>query len=178
MPFFTNLAISLDLRQSILISFQIPLTLYFSYLGYNYGKRIDYFDPKDKKFYYFYGVPKKIWLLLFISMNPVAKFLSKLTIIQIYEVTIKLISMNFWKDTFSIGNVFSEDSARGISGLLGHFMVIFIVWAIAVALFIVGLNAIRNRDAKFRWLTICSIFVLLPIIVSIIPIIRNRTWLF
>jgi len=73
----------------------------------------------------------------------VAKFLSKLTMVQIYDVTDKLTSMTFWKDTFSIGNIFSEDSARGFSGLLGHIMAILIVWTIAVALFSFGINAIK-----------------------------------
>lgn len=176
--FFADFTKYLDFRLYILISLQILFTLYFSYLGFNYGKRTDYFDPKDKDLYYFCGLPKKIWLLLFISFTPVAKFLSKLTIVQIYEVTKKITSMNFWKDTFSLGNIFSEDSARGISGLLGNFIVIFFVWAIAIALFSFGLNAIRNKDAKLRWLKICSIFVLLPSMIVIIPIIRNRTWFF
>lgn len=176
--FFADYTKYLDSRLYILISLQFIFTLYFSYLGFNYGRHTDYFDPKDKDLYYFCGLPKKIWLLLFISFIPVAKFLSKLTIVQIYEVTEKITSMNFWKDTFSLGNIFSEDSARGISGLLGNLGVIFFVWAIAIALFYFGLNAIRNKDAKLRWLKICSIFILLPSIITIIPIIRNRTWFF
>lgn len=175
---FNNFIKSLDFRQSILLSLQIPLTLYFSYLGYNYGKRTDYFDPKDKELYCFYGIPKKIWLLLFISMTPVAKFLSKLTIVQIYEVTKKISSMSYWKDTFSLRNIFSEDSAIGIGGLFGHVILIFIVWTIAITLFFFGLNAIRNKDAKLRWLKILSIFVLIPSMIIAIELLRNRTWFF
>lgn len=176
--FLTVYIKSLDFRQSILLSLQIPLTLYFSYLGYNYGKRSDYFDPKDKELYYFYGLPKKIWLLLFISMTPVAKFLSKLTIVQIYEVTKKISGINYWKDTFSLRNIFSEDSAMGIGGLLGHIILIFITWTIAVTLFFIGLNAIKNKDAKLRWLIISSIFILIPSMIITIELLRNRTWFF
>lgn len=175
---FADFTKHLDLRLTILISLQLLFTLYFSYLGVNYGRRTDYFDPKDKDLYYFCGIPKKIWLLLFISFTPVAKFLSKLTIIQIYEVTKKIASMTFWKDTFSLGNIFSEDSAKGFGGLLGHVIVIVFVWPIAIVLFYFGLNAIRNKDTKLRWLKLCFIFVLLPSMIVIIPIIRNRTWFF
>src|SRR5437016_4958336 len=64
----------------MLITLQVLSTLYFSYLGLNFGKRTDYVDTKDKDLYYFCGIPKKVWLLLFISYTPVAKFLSKLTV--------------------------------------------------------------------------------------------------
>ena len=162
----------------ILISLQVLSTLYFSYLGLNYGKRTDYFDAKDKDLFYFLGIRKKIWLLLFISYTPVARFLSKLTIVQIYDVTNKITSMKFWKDTFSLSNIFSEDSASGFTVLLGHIIVIFFVWALAIALFSYGLNAIRNKDARHRWIRISFIFILIPGIINIIPIIRNRTWFF
>lgn len=162
----------------ILITLQVLLTLCFSYLGLNYGKHTDYVDSRDRDLCYFCGIPKKIWLFLFLSYNPVAKFLSKLTIVQIYDVTDKLTNMNFWKDTFSLSNIFSEDSARGITGLLGQIMIICFAWAIAIALFSLGLSAIRNKDAKYRWLKISSSFFLVPGIILVFPIIRNRTWFF
>jgi hypothetical protein len=168
----------LDSGLYILISLQVLSTLYFSYLGLNYGKRTNYFNAKDKDLFYFLGIRKKIWLLLFISYTPVVRFLSKLTIVQIYDVTNKITSMKFWEDTFSLSNIFSEDSARGFTGLLGHIIVIFFAWALAIALFSFGLNAIRNKDARYRWIRISSIFILIPGIISIIPIIRNRTWFF
>lgn len=168
----------LDSGLYILISLQVLSTLYFSYLGLNYGKRTNYFNTKDKDLFYFLGIRKKIWLLLFISYTPVVRFLSKLTIVQIYHFTNKITSMKFWKDTFSLSNILSEDSASGFTELVGHIMVIFIVWALAIALFSFGVNAIRNKDARYRWIRISSIFILIPCIISIIPIIRNRTWFF
>jgi hypothetical protein len=108
----------------------------------------------------------------------VAKFLSKLTIVQIYDVTDKLTNINFWKDTFSLSNIFSEDSARGITGLVGHIMIICLAWAIAIALFSFGLSAIRNKEANHRWVKISFSFFLVPSIILIVPIIRNRTWFF
>jgi hypothetical protein len=176
--FFSDFTKHFDLRLYILISLQLLLTLYFSYLGFNYGRRTDYFDSKDKDLYYFCGLPKKIWLLLLISFTPVAKFLSKLTIVQIYDVTDKITNINFWKDTFSFSNIFSEDSARGLTGMLGHIMAICFAWAIAITLFSLGVNAIRDKESKHRWLKISSIFILVPGTIVIIPIIRNRTWFF
>jgi hypothetical protein len=176
--FFIDLTNHLDMRLYILISLQLLCTLYFSYLGFNYGLRTDYVDSKDKDLFYCYGIPKKIWILLFISFIPLSKFLSKLTIVNIYEFTKKMSSLPFWKDTFSLGNIFSGDGATGLSGLFGHVMLILFVWTIAIVLFSFGLSAIKNKDTKLRWLKICCIFVLLPSMIVMIPIIRNRTWFF
>lgn len=162
----------------ILLLLQLIFTLYFSYFGFNYGRQIEYYDSKDKELYYLYGIPKKILALLLISYNPVIQFLSQLTIVQVYEVTKKMTSMSFWKDTFSLSNILSDDSARGIAGLFGHIMVICFAWVIAIALLFFGLNAIRNRDTRHRWLKITSVFILFPAMLLIIPVIRNRTWFF
>ncbi len=86
--------------------------------------------------------------------------------------------MTFWKDTFSLPNLLSEDSARGVTGLLGHVMVTVFAWGIAVTLFSFGLNAIRNQQVKHRWLRICAVFVFLPVVIIVVPVITNRTWFF
>jgi hypothetical protein len=169
---------SLDSSLYMLIILQVLSTLCFSYLGFNFGTRTNYVDARDKDLYYFCGMPKKVWLLLFILYIPVAKFLSKLTIVQIYDVTDKLTNINFWKDTLSFSNIFSEDSARGITGLMGHIMVICLAWGITIALFSFGLSAIRNKEANHRWLKISCSFFVVPSIILIIPILRNRTWFF
>jgi uncharacterized membrane protein required for colicin V production len=173
-----DLTKKLDFGLCVLLTLGVLLTVCFSYLGLNYGKHAEYFDAKDKELYYLYGIPKKIWYLLFISYIPVIQFLSRLTIVQIYDFTQKITNMSFWKDTFSLSNFFSEDSARGITGLFGHIVVICFAWAIVIALFYFGLNAIRNKYTKHRWLKISCVFVLFPSTVTIIPIIRNRTWFF
>jgi hypothetical protein len=85
-------------------------------MGSIYGERADYIDPMDRDLCYLCGVPKKIWLLLIVAFNPVLRFLSKLTIVQIYDATDKITSMRFWKDTFSLSNLLSDDSARGVLG--------------------------------------------------------------
>jgi hypothetical protein len=154
------------------------LTLVFSYIGAIYGQQAKYLDPRDEDLWYLGGVPKKIWFLLLIASQPIAKFLSELTIVQIYTVTNKITSMAFWKDTFSFSNVFSDDSARGVTGLLGHAIVIVFAWGLAVALFSFGLHAIRAKEIKYRWLRICAVFVFLPVVIIIVPILRNRTWFF
>ena len=114
--FFGEFAKHLDLRLYIIFSLQFVLTLCFSYLGSIRGERAHYFDPTDKDLCYLCGVRKKIWVLLLIAFNPVLRFLSKLTIVQIYDATDKITSMRFWKDTFSLSNLLSDDSARGVLG--------------------------------------------------------------
>ena len=169
---------SADVRLYIILSLQFLLTLVFSYIGAIYGQQAKYLDPRDQDLWYLDGVPKKIWFLLLIAFQPVAQFLSKLTIVQIYAATDKITSMAFWKDTFSFSNLFRDDTARGVTGLLGHAVLIVFAWGLAVALFSFGLNAIRNKEIKCRWLRICTVFVFLPVVIGIVPILRNRTWFF
>ena len=61
---------------------------------------------------------------------------------------------------------------------MGNIMVIVFAWGIAVILFSFGLNAIRNKQVKHRWLRICAVFVFLPAVIIIVPVLRNRTWFF
>ncbi len=92
--FLGEFAKHLDLRLYILLCLQFVLTLCFSYMGSIYGERADYIDPMDRDLCYLCGVPKKIWfVLLIVAFNPVLRFLSKLTIVQIYDVTDKITSM-------------------------------------------------------------------------------------
>ena len=168
----------LDLRQCILLTLQIPITMVFSYLGYNIGKYSTYLDSGDKDNFYLYGLPKKIWVLIIISFIPVAKFLSKLTIINIYGLTNKITSIKYWKDTISIRNLLSDDSVSGISGLLGHFLIIIIAWLIAISIYSFGINSLRNKNVKLRYLRIILVFIIFPISFSAIEIIRNKTWFF
>jgi len=114
--FLGEFAKQLDLRVYIILCLQFVVTLCFSYMGSIYGERADYIDPMDRDLCYLCGVPKKIWLLLIVAFNPVLRFLSKLTIVQIYDATDKITSMRFWKDTFSLSNLLSDDSARGVLG--------------------------------------------------------------
>jgi hypothetical protein len=176
--FFGEFAKHLDLRLYIMFSLQFVLTLCFSYLGSIRGERAHYFDPTDKDLCYLCGVRKKIWVLLLIAFNPVLRFLSKLTIVQIYDFTDNITSMTFWKDTFSLSNLLSEDSARGVTGLLGHVMGIVCAWFIAGILFSFGLNAIRNKQVKHRWLRICAVFIFLPAVIIIVPVLNGRMWFF
>ena len=132
----------------------------------------------DRDLCYLCGVPKRIWFLLLIASRPVVEYLSKLTIVQIYTVTKKITSMAFWKDTFSLSNLFDDDSVRGLTGLVGCIMLIALAWGLAAALFSFGLYAIRNKGVKYRWLRIVAVFVFLPAVIIIVPILRNRTWFF
>lgn len=167
-----------DFKICVLIIVQALATLYFSYFGFNYGKQLDYFDAKDKDLFYLYGIPRKIWGILIISYVPVAEFLSRMSIVLIYDFTNKITSNTFWKDTFSFSNFFSENSARGITGLVGYIFSICFAWAIAIGLFSFGLNAIKNKDTNYRWVKISFIFILISVSIPVIAIIRDRTWFF
>jgi len=177
-PFFGELAKNFDLRLYIFFSLQFILTLCFSYIGSIYGERAGYFNAMDRDFCYLCGVPKKIWILLLIAIRPVVEYLSKLTIVQIYTVTKKITSMAFWKDTFSLSNLLDDDTVRGLTGLVGCVILIVLAWGLGAALFSFGLNAIRNKEVKYRWLRIVAAFVFLPAVIIIVPILRNRTWFF
>jgi hypothetical protein len=119
-----------------------------------------------------------LWFLLLIAFRPVVEYLSKLTIVEIYTVTKKITSMAFWKDTFSLSNLLDDDTVRGLTGLVGCVILIVLAWGLAAALFSFGLNAIRIKEVKYRWLRIVAVFVFLPAVIIIVPILRNRTWFF
>jgi len=161
-----------------LLLLQFSSIVYASYLGYKIGTQTEYFESQDRDSFYILGISKKIWSLIVISTYPLVNFLFKFSMVNVYSFTEKLSSSEYWRDTFSLKNLFNEDSSTGLFNLLIHILVIFFVWAISLALIIYGLNTIRDKESKYRKVKIFLIFIFIPLVILAIPIFRNRTWFF
>lgn len=160
-----------------LLLLQFSSVIIASYIGYQYAKKIEFFDKKDEDLYYLYGISKKVWFLVIISFNPVIRFLTKFSIVHIYRFTNIISSREFWENPFL--NILTKGIlAGGFIALIYHLFLLFLVWIIAGAIFFYGLNVIRSKKTKYKPLKIIPIFVLLPLLLLIIPIIRNKTWFF
>jgi hypothetical protein len=165
------------LRICILLLIQLFFIIVASYSGYKKAKEFDYFN-EDEKSFYLYGIPKKIWVLLVFAFNPVVQTLIKYTIVRLYDFTTAISSTEFWKHVFSFSNIFSGDYNSGLIGMLYLFFSIVFMWGVSGGLFYFGLETIKNKDSKFRLLKIIVIFILVPLLIIGIPLLRNRTWFF
>lgn len=143
----------------VFAAFKLILTILFSYLGLSFGRRSDFLTAEDEDLFYFYGIRKRVWVLILFLYNPVAEFLSRLTIVQIFRATERIHLWDF-----------------GQSG--GALLTIVIAGGMSFALFYYGIETIRERDSGFRWLKLGSVFGLVPAIVLAMPLIRNETWFF
>ena len=175
LPFFIFINIlSLDFKFYSVTFIGLMLSVLFSYLSFNIFRNIDFFDEKDKKHFYFYGISKRIWVLLLIAYKPVIIFLAKLTITQVYKITSIIADKVYWKDFLHI-------YLTGESVLIKLFSIIFlliIAWSIVAYIFYYGLDIIRDKNKKYRWIKIIFIFIIIPVFIVIIPIIRNKVWFF
>ncbi|MCX5792446.1 MAG: hypothetical protein NTY45_09605 [Elusimicrobia bacterium] len=161
-----------------LIILQILLTFSASYFSFNFAKKTTYFNSKDQELFYFSGISKKIWVLLIIACNPVAQFLSRLTISNSYAAMNIVAKNTFWKDTFLASDSLQQQNGAGMIGLLAYSGFIFFAWAISVALFSCGIKAMRDNRTNYRWLKISIVFILIPASIVFGAIFRNRTWFF
>jgi len=175
--FADSLYSSHSLRIYILLIIQLIFIIIASYSGYKRAKEIDYIR-EDEESFYLYGISKKIWILLVILFNPVVNILIKYTIIRLYDFTTAISSTEFWKHVFSFSNIFSGDDNSGIMGMLYLLLSIVFMWGLSGVIFIFGLETIRNKESKLRILKTTIIFVIIPLLIIIIPLLRNRTWFF
>lgn len=135
-----------------------------------------YLDVRDRDLHYLYGIPKKIWVLIIISFNPVIQFLFKFSIVYLYGFTDMVASRESWRNPLS---AFVEGVlGGGFMALIFQLLLLLAAWALAAGVFSYGLKTIRNKQAGYRYLRIVSIFVLLPLLLLVIPLVRNRTWFF
>ena len=160
----------------ILLSLQTIGILLASYFG-NLKAKNEYYDEDKNENMQILGIKKWVLALLVISFNPVVNFVIKLTMVRLYDFTLIISSGKFWNHVFSFENIFSEDSS-GIYGLLTSLFSIVVVWIIGGYLFYGGLYAIKNKTFKYRIVTIIGIYVVIPALFIIVPILRNRTWFF
>lgn len=163
---------------AIQVTLQLGLTIGAAILGAKYGKETPELDPRDGERGYINGVSKKVWALLILSFVSVVNFVTELSIVLIYKFSRDVTSSAYWKATWS--NMFwgDEDADGGILKLIFNFMFIWIAWVITFAIFFWGVEAIKNRETEYRILKIVGVFVLIPVAIVGIPLLRNRTWFF
>jgi len=52
------------------------------------------------------------------------------------------------------------------------------MWGLGGFLFLLGIEAIKNKEGRFRIIRIVAVFIVLPALIVFIPLIRNRYWFF
>tara|TARA_B100001964_G_C14136829_1_gene555523 strand:- start:19 stop:936 length:918 start_codon:yes stop_codon:yes gene_type:complete len=168
-----------NIRDYVMILLNFILAILVAYIAYLYAKEIEPFNEQDRDFYFIAGISKKIWVLLIISFYPIVLFLTKYTIVILYDLSANISSWGNWKDAFSLSSLISHDSSD--SGLILPFIKIssvFFLWAMALFVFIYGVETIQKKERRYRKLKMALVYVILPGLILFIPIIRNRTWFF
>jgi len=171
----SNFDISMIIQFALQISFSIIVTRYAQFVC----KQQHYLDIKDAEKQYFNGIPKRVWLLLIVSFNPIVNFLLQLTNINIYHVTEKLsTSFTNWKNILLFINIFGSNTSENIIGVFFLVLVVFLCWVFVGSIFNYGLKVIKDKSKKYRFVLIFIIFILLPLLILVIPLIRNKTWFY
>ncbi|MCK5305816.1 MAG: zinc ribbon domain-containing protein [Candidatus Omnitrophica bacterium] len=148
---------------------QITAVLIGSFIGAKIAAKFDYSDKKDRTNFFFYGLSKKFWFLMTIAYNPILEFLSKLSVFAFYTGSKSITDVSNWSDFFSKGY---------FVGVLIVILIPFVLLAVSLKLFAIGIEAVKNKQVKFRKFKIVTFLIVMPILTVLIPIIRNRAWFF
>ena len=148
---------------------QLAVVLIGSFIGAKIAAKFEYSDEKDRTAFFFYGFSKKFWLLITIAYNPILVFLRKLSVFVFYNVSKTIAEVTNWAEFFNKGYFVS---------VLIAVLVPFVLLAISLKLFAVGIGAIKNKRTKFRRFKVVTFLIVMPLLTFVIPIIRNRTWFF
>lgn len=148
---------------------QISAVLIGSFIGAKIGSKRPYTNEKDKTHFFFYGMSKKFWFLMTIAYNPILGFLNKLSVFAFYTASKSISDVTNWSEFFSKGYVM---------GVLIVVLIPFVLLATSLKLFAIGIEAVKNKQAKFRRFKIVTFLIVMPLLTILIPIIRNRTWFF
>lgn len=152
-----------------MILIQVTAVLIGSFVGAKIAARFDYSDERDKTNFFFYGLSKKFWFLMTIAYNPILGFLNKLSVFAFYTASKSISDITNWSEFFSKGYVM---------GVLIVVLIPFVLLAVSLKLFAIGIDAVKNKQAKFRRFKIVTFLIVMPLLTVLIPIIRNRTWFF
>lgn len=152
-----------------MLAIQITTVLIGSFVGAKIAARFDYSDERDKSNFFFYGLSKKFWLLMTIAYNPILEFLNKLSVFAFYTASKSISDVTNWSEFFSKGYVM---------GVLIVVLIPFVLLAASLKLFAIGIDAVKDKKAKFRRFKIVVFLIVMPLLTVLIPIIRNRTWFF
>lgn len=166
-----------DQEDYILAVLHLVFTIPASYAGMSIGRDAEYLDDKDEELGYLAGCSKKLWVLLTLAYNPVVRLVTKLSIIQVYNLSKNVSSPDYWDFSFS-SFLFEEDDEGGITGIITSLIVLVMTWLSTCCLFFYGIRTIRDKEAAYRRAKIIGIFVIVPVSVIGIPLIRNRTFFF
>ena len=148
---------------------QIIAVLIGSYIGIKIAAKYNYSDKKDKTNFFFWGLSKKFWVVITIAYNPVLQFISKLSVFAFYTASKSISEAENWSEFFSAGYAW---------GVLIVVLIPFVVFAVSLKLFSIGINAVKNKSIKFRKVKIAIFLIGIPLLTVLIPIVRNRTWFF
>lgn len=152
-----------------ILAIQIIAVLLGSFIGAKIAGRFGYSDERDKTHFFFYGMSKKFWFLMTIAYNPIIGFLNKLSVFAFYTASKSMSEVTNWSEFFSKGYVM---------GVLIVVLIPFVLLATSLKLFVIGIEAVKNKQAEFRRFKIVTFLIVMPLLTVLIPIIRNRTWFF
>lgn len=182
-PFINKMSSSFDLStlglQAVVIIFlQILSTLGGSLYGYNYAINVNQedVDKKDVTYGTIWGISKRLWVALSFSFFIVFKFLLDFSIIQIYIIMNFFNKKGFWLDTLT--SMFSGDAEHGLVWVFSRIFGLVAIWSIYIFAFYFSVEAVKNKEAKYRNIKIIGILIVVPLLIQIIPLLRNRTWFF
>lgn len=171
-----------DIWSTIFLSLILIAMAFGGYAGYKINLKHDYLDQSDSEKYYFYGIPKKQWVAILLVMTPVLQFINRLTNIIIYGITNNITSANFWSNFwinfFGFELTSNFGSSYGITGIIIRIVFMFLVWGIWIQCLIYGVQTIKEKERPYRKIIIGLIFIVLPLLILVIPIIRNRDWFY
>ena len=148
---------------------QILAVLIGSFIGAKIASKYPYGNEKDKTKFYFYGLSKKFWFLMTVAYNPILQFISKLSVFAFYTASKSISEVKSWPEFFSTGYIW---------GALIVLLIPFVVFAVSLKLFSIGIKAVKDKKTTHRKLKIAPFLIVMPLLTVLIPIIRNRAWFF
>ena len=154
---------------SYMLIIQITAVLIGSFIGTKIAVRFDYSDERDRAKFFFYGLSKKFWFLMTIAYNPILQFLGKLSVFAFYTASKSITEITTWPEFFSTGN---------FVGVMIAVLIPFVLFAISLKLFSIGIEAVKNKRTRLRKFKIFTFLIVMPLLTVLIPVIRNRTWFF
>ena len=168
-------SLQFDWLSSVFLGIGLLAGILAAYAGWAVASSVRILAESDATAKHFYGISKKLWLLLLFAWNPVASFVHELTAVRVYQLSEKVTEEGFF---WSFVPFVSAEGEDGLTFVAEFVFSLFLPWVLFIGLFAWGLHVIRDRQAKMRVLIILVIYVLIPVAILGIPLIRNKTWFF
>jgi hypothetical protein len=169
-----EIAARLDYEACILAILQFVGVMIASLLGMTFGKRANYLNEKDEILGYVAGISKKLWAVLIIAMNPMFHLATKASLVTVYTTADRATRPGYW----DFWGTQEYEYETGFSGLFAAALSLLVVWLLVGGIAVLGIAAIGNKDTPLRRLRIVGVFVVVPILVVVVPLIRNRAFFF